>query len=97
VAARGVNGRDRDGNEFIGFLHEQFQFRGLHESGLGQELQYGFMCSVFLGAALGAVALPTFSSFNPQSAIHNPQSAFRNPQWHESAIPPGPRLKICLI
>jgi hypothetical protein len=74
VAARGVNGGDRDGDEFIGFLHEQFQFPGLHQPGLDQEFQFGFMCSVFLGAVPGAGALPAFSNFNPQSAIRNPQS-----------------------
>ena len=73
VAARGVNGRDRDSDEFVGFLHEQFQFRGLHQPGLDQEFQLGFMCSVFLGAVPGAGVLATVSSFNPQSAIRNPQ------------------------
>jgi hypothetical protein len=88
VAARDVNGRDRDGDEFIGFLHEQFQFRGLHQPGLDQGFQFGFMYSVLLGAIPGADALPAFSNFNPQSA-------FRNPQSPESAMV-WLRLKICL-
>jgi hypothetical protein len=77
VAARGVNGGDRDGDEFISFQHEQFQFRGLHQPGLDQEFQSGFMYSVFLGAIPGADALPAFSNFNPQSAIRNPHSVFQ--------------------
>ena len=86
MAARGVNGGDRDGDEFIGFLHEQFQFRGLHQPGLDQEFQFGFIYSVLLGAIPGTGALATFSSFSPQSTIPNPQSAMG---WVS--------LKICLI
>ena len=31
---KGIN---KYGDEFVGFLHEQFQFRGLHQPGLDQE------------------------------------------------------------
>jgi hypothetical protein len=74
AAARGVNGRDRDGDEFIGFLHEQlslgplFHFIWIHELSLSWRRS-------------GAGALAAFSSCNPHSAIINPQSEVRNPQW----------------
>jgi hypothetical protein len=92
VAARGVDGSDRDGDKFIGFLHEQFQFRGLHEFGLDQEFQLGFMCSVFLGAVLAPVLRQHF----PVS-IRIPQSTIRDGMSPHSAIRNGPRLKICPI
>ena len=45
TAEFGVNGRDRDGDEFefIGFRQERFQIRGLHQPGFDQQFRLRFM------------------------------------------------------
>jgi hypothetical protein len=78
AAARGVNGRDRDGDEFIGFLHEQlslgplFHFIWIHA-----------LCLLWRRSGAGALATFPVSIPNPGSPFRNPQSAMgRNgPQW----------------
>jgi hypothetical protein len=66
AATRGVNGRDGDGDEFIGFLHEQFQFRGLHQPGPDQEFH---PVNHFVRFFFDPVLIR-----NSQSAIRNPDS-----------------------